>query len=56
MYCFELVITIAWFVWYQRNSVVHGALAWFAGGLISKTEALLEEYKAVNVLCLWELI
>ena len=44
----EMVVTIAWLLWFERNAVVHGKSSWFAGGIIDRAEYLLHEFKAAN--------
>lgn len=49
----DLVFTIAWLIWFERNSVVHNNSSWFPGGIIDKAEAILAEFRDANVTEQW---
>ena len=45
----DMVVIIAWLLWYHRNMVVHESSQWFAGSIINKAETLLVDFKNANV-------
>lgn len=45
----DLIFTVAWLVWYERNLVVNEGHQWAATRIISRMENLLADFKAANV-------
>ena len=46
----DLIVTIAWLIWYVHNVVVHETSMWYAGGIIDKAKGLLVEFRAAMIL------
>lgn len=44
----DMAVTVAWCLWYERNTMLHTGSTWYAGGILDTPERVLHEFKAAN--------